>query len=112
MSWLGWDWGNVPAWLSTGSILVALGVFSRDHVLRIRKQVESVGILAEVKEPDDADKDALSVVEITIQDTSDHPIYLAFVQYTATICCVDTTKDPVSFPAYRILRYTEYFPED
>jgi hypothetical protein len=38
------DWGNVPAWLGAGSLLLAFRIFLRDRGTRERAQVEGVGI--------------------------------------------------------------------
>jgi hypothetical protein len=45
------DWGNVPAWLGAGSLLLAFTIFLRDRGTRQRAQVERVGIWWEIDRP-------------------------------------------------------------
>lgn len=43
------DWGNVPAWLSAGSLLLAFRIFLRDRSRADRAQVDAVGVWWKIK---------------------------------------------------------------
>lgn len=43
------DWGNVPAWIGAGSLLLAFRIFLRDRSRADRAQVDAVGVWWEIE---------------------------------------------------------------
>ncbi|MDX8055163.1 hypothetical protein SK571_37815 [Lentzea sp. BCCO 10_0798] len=79
------DWGNVPAWLGAGSLLVAFSVFIRDRNERERAQVDRIGIWAttewERKAPTDQDRVENCKVNFFIRNSTDLPVDVIQVAY-------------------------------
>jgi hypothetical protein len=79
------DWGNVPAWLGAGSLLLAYRVFLRDRANVDRAQVDRVGVWGtatyELKPPWEKERVETGEVRLFIRNATDLPVEIRQVSY-------------------------------
>jgi hypothetical protein len=79
------DWGNVPAWIGAGALLLAFRIFLRDRRTSDRAQVDSVGVWWEIRReisvPGGVRIDDVEVRTL-IRNASDRPIEATQVAWT------------------------------
>jgi hypothetical protein len=69
-SWLAWDWGTVPAWVSTASVFLAAVSYWRSTLDKRREQASKVAAWVDVSNEDGETKFYLRV-----RNNSDAPIF-------------------------------------
>jgi hypothetical protein len=79
--------GNVPSWISAGSLLLAFRIFLRDRSRSDRAQVDTVGIWGEIKReailPGEPRNDWIEF-KLCIRNASDLPVEIHQVEFTFT----------------------------
>jgi hypothetical protein len=103
------DWGNVPAWLGAGSLLLAFTIFIRDRQNSDRLQVDRLGVwfteTYERRMPgvgEDQGRVEEADVQVRVRNASDLPadvVQLAYEIRTSWMVPIAPPESPV--PAYR-----------
>lgn len=79
------DWGNVPAWLGAGSLLLAYRIFLRDRANTDRAQVDRIGVWGttahERKLPWDKNRVETGEVKLFVRNATDLPVDVRQVAY-------------------------------
>ncbi|MDP9223669.1 MAG: hypothetical protein M3P18_07395, partial [Actinomycetota bacterium] len=79
------DWGNVPAWLGAGSLILAYLVFMRDRTSSERAQVDLVGAWTTVEyersAPDVSPRVESGMVTGHVRNASELPVRVAQIAY-------------------------------
>lgn len=91
--WDEWNWGNVPAWLGTVSLILAFRIFLRDRGNAERKQIDQLGVWFDTEYTIKApwSEHSLEPVRIVahVRNASDAPIEVAQLAYAVhTRWCV------------------------
>jgi hypothetical protein len=72
------DWGNIPAWLGAGSLLLAFWIFVRDRANNDRAQVDMVGVWWQWEDrAADGLKAAAPQVKLILRNGNDVPVRVA-----------------------------------
>ncbi|MBU2667785.1 hypothetical protein KOI35_30165 [Actinoplanes bogorensis] len=91
------DLGSVPAWLTVGSILLALRIFFRDRAAADRKQVDAVAIWWEIerdfKPPWEARVEQIKL-RMCVRNGSDLPVELTYVSPVIATRWTVPVEDP------------------
>ncbi len=79
------DWGNVPAWLGAGSLILAYLVIMRDRTSSERAQVDLVGAWTTVEyersAPDVSPRVESGMVTGHVRNASELPVRVAQIAY-------------------------------
>ncbi len=86
MTWLGWDWGNVPSWFSAASFSVAAGAFLRDRSIRRRQQVDQVsawgaGFSSHDEEDDPLFRGYYVIANIQVKNSGPLAVHVSNISY-------------------------------
>lgn len=100
------DWGNVPAWIGSLSLIVAVSVFVRDRNERERAQVDRIGFWTTVewehKAPEHARVETCKV-NFFVRNSTDLPVELVEVSWDLhTKWMVTDAQSSPDLPVYSV----------
>lgn len=104
------DWGNVPAWLGAGSLLLAFMIFIRDRRNSDRTQIDRVGVwfteTYERRMPgvgEDQGRVEEADIQVHLRNASDLPVDVAQLAYEVRTSWMVPDAPPGSLvPAYAV----------